>query len=121
MRKRILLVALLFCFWSVPALGHHPEHKDVGKEWFESQMQEGVSALCCGDLDVRGGDAHFVDVVKIGNEYYLRIDGEPELIRYPLRVNPNHPNPFDRGIAWYKREGDGYKFFCLRLAPKPAS
>lgn len=115
MQLRLALIALFLTLWCGPTFGHNPEHKGAYTDWFVNQWQESASALCCGDIDSRGGDAHFVDVERVDNEYYVKIEGKP--VRYPLLVNPNHPNPTGQNVVWYKKNDDGtYRFFCLRLA-----
>ena len=98
-----------------PAWSHDPEHKDAYQNWFVSQMQSDNKTRCCGDIDERGGDAHYVDVISGDDGYYVIIEGVP--IRYPWAVNPYLFNPTGRNISWYKHSGPGeYTFYCLRLA-----
>ena len=92
----VMFVAIPFC--ATYAWGHDPEHKNTYGDWFVSQMQEGGTIACCGDIDTRGGDAHYANVMNSGDKYYVSIDGQ--WVLYPNPVRPYYLNPTGENVVW---------------------
>jgi hypothetical protein len=100
------------------ASGHDPSGHNEYANWFTTQKQYSGKAFCCGDLNQRGGDAHYVSVKTEEGQYFVWVD--EQWVLYPHPVNPNLLNPTGRNVVWYKKV-DGpnvpeYRFYCLRLA-----
>ena len=107
-------IAAIFFVTASGATAHDPTGHHQYEGWFISQLQTNGITPCCGDIDDRGGDAHYVDVKKVGDDYYVSINGT--WVLYPLPVDPYFYNPTGHNVAWYKPEGQSYTFYCLRLA-----
>lgn len=109
-----LLVAAMY------AWGHDPEHTGAYKDWYLAQYQEPVATnvavgKCCGDIDERGGDAHFADVISAGDGYWVKVGDK--WLAYDKPVNPYHRNPTGHNVVWYSIDEEGQPYFiCLRLA-----
>lgn len=114
-----LIVILIF--GAAIAFGHDPAGHGAYSDWYINQYQEPIAvnvapSKCCGDIDERGGDAHFVDVISAGNGYWVNVEGYGWLA-YTKPVNPYYRNPTGHNIAWYTIGDDGMPYFiCLRLS-----
>lgn len=135
-----LLVALSLVFASMPpSFGRwDPDKSGISAQqvaefhsWFVTQLQEPDSierkpGPCCGDEEHYGGDGRYVEVRSVGNGRYEVFVAElGKWVLYPKQVNPDHPNPTGRNVAWLKiynmPDGMGgsvhqIAWYCLRLA-----
>ncbi len=129
----LVLVAMSPSFgrWNPATSGIPAQEVSQFHDWFVSQQQERdpaelKPAPCCGDEEHYGGDGRYVKVRSVGNGHYeVFVDEVGQWVRYPKPVNPDHPNPTGRNVAWLKvytmPDGDGGTthqiiWFCLRLA-----
>lgn len=114
MNWRLFWLLPLFLFMAWAAWGHDPSGHGAYTDWYVSQRQENGFSLCCGDIDEKGGDAHFVDVKQVGDQFFVKID--EAWVLYPRPVNPYLYNPVGHNVAWFNKTTEGITFYCLRLA-----
>lgn len=107
----LMLLALLARAFAQPPVGTPPN--GPYSAWFKAQLQDNGSP-CCGDEAGYGGDGHFVDVRREGDQYLVKV-GEDWVI-FPRAVDPDLENPTGRNVAWWRGEYPNLTWYCLRLS-----